>query len=394
MLNCSECSSCAACANACTRNAISMQLNSEGFYRPIIDEKKCVQCGLCEKVCPSVNIVDNPNNAPKEPQTFAAYAKDEKIRSSSSSGGIFSVLAEQILDNGGVVAGVAQLAKSHFGHIVVENKADLEKLRGSKYVLADVGLVYRDVRSYLKANRTVLFSGTPCQIAGLYAVLGKTATYANLFTVDVVCHGSPSVKVFEKYIAEIEKDKSAFVLSTSFRDKRKGWGLYSMTSSLNTIFGECFQISETVDKNKYLQVFLRNLCLNASCSTCHYAKLPRIADITLGDYWGVDRHHPDMYDDKGTSVVLINTDNGKKLFETVKDKINYRESDIRIAASCQRNITRPSIAHRKRKAFLKDLDYMNFSDLYTKYMTEPTILQKIYRLTWKQLHILKNVFFK
>ena len=152
---------------------------------------------------------------------------------------------EQIVghgDDGGVVVGVAQLDKAHFGHIVVDNKADLAKLRGSKYVQADVGLVYREIRSLLKAGRKVLFSGTPCQVAGLYAVLGNTAVSADLFTVDVVCHGTPSVKVFEKYVAEIEKDKSAFVKSTRFRDKRNGWRLFSVfkNSSRRLVYASVF----------------------------------------------------------------------------------------------------------------------------------------------------------
>ena len=158
---------------------------------------------------------------------MAAYAKDESVRLQSSSGGIFTVLAERVLDDGGVVVGVAQTAPTRFGHIVVENKADLAKLRGSKYVQADVGLVYREVRSLLKAGRKVLFSGTPCQVAGLYVVLGNAAS-ADLITVDIVCHGTPSVKVFEKYVRELEKEQSSLVISSLFRDKRKGWRLFSI----------------------------------------------------------------------------------------------------------------------------------------------------------------------
>lgn len=185
-----NCSSCAACANVCTRNAISMLLDSEGFYRPIIDAEKCIECGACERACPWNKLVVNPNIVDNSPKTIAAYAKDETVRLQSSSGGIFTILAERILDDRGIVVGVAQTESTHFRHIVVDNKADLAKLRGSKYVQADVGFVYREVRSLLKAGHKVLFSGTPCQVAGLYTVLGNTAASANLFTVDIVCHGS------------------------------------------------------------------------------------------------------------------------------------------------------------------------------------------------------------
>ncbi len=149
----------------------------------------------------------------------AAYAKDESVRLQSSGGGIFTVLAERVLDDGGVVVGIAQTAPTRFGHIVVDNKADLAKLRGSKYVQADVGLVYREVRSLLKVGRKVLFSGTPCQVAGLYAVLGNAAASADLFTVDIVCHGTPSVKVFEKYVREMEKKGDSALDGINFRDK-------------------------------------------------------------------------------------------------------------------------------------------------------------------------------
>ena len=371
-----NCSSCSACANICARGAISMRLDSEGFYRPVIDAEKCVQCGACEKVCPWTNAVSNPNLASDVPQTVAVFAKDESVRMESSSGGIFSVLAEKILDDGGVVVGVAQLSPTKFGHIVVDNKADLAKLRGSKYVQADAGLVYREVRSLLKNGKKVLFSGTPCQVAALYAVLGRAATSADLTTVDIVCHGTPSVKVFEKYIAEIEKDKSAHVLSTRFRDKRNGWRLFSMTSSLNTISGDCFQISETLREDKFMRVFLQNICLNTSCADCKYGKLPRVADITLGDYWNIAYVHPKIDDNKGTSVVLLNTEHGKALFESVTDKVVQCDSTVEKAIAGNPCIIRSSKQHPKRTEFFANLDKYTIDELIKMYCPYPSFLKK------------------
>ena len=372
-----NCSSCGACANVCGRNAISMQLDVEGFYRPVIDLEKCVECGACERICPWNKEVLNPNKSSKNPQTLAAFAKDESIRLQSSSGGIFSILAERILEHGGVVVGVAQTAPTRFGHIIVDNKADLEKLRGSKYVQADVGLVYREVRSLLKAGRKVLFSGTPCQVAGLYAVLGK-AVSADLFTVDIVCHGTPSVKVFEKYIKELEKEESAIVETSRFRDKRKGWRLFSMTSSLNTISGDCFQFSKTLREDKFMRVFLQNICLNSSCADCHYGKLPRIADITLGDYWGVSKYHPEMDDDKGTSVVLLNTEHGVDLFNSISDKINQCESKVEYAIAGNPCIVRSSTPHLKRSKFFANLDKYTLDQLIKMYCPFPSPLKRAY----------------
>lgn len=373
-----NCSSCGACANICVRGAISMMLDAGGFYRPVVDFEKCVQCGACVNVCPWENAVENPNSADVSPKTFAAFAKDEAVRLQSSSGGIFTVLAERILDNGGVVVGVAQLDKAHFGHIVVDNKADLAKLRGSKYVQADVGLVYREIRSLLKAGRKVLFSGTPCQVAGLYAVLGNTAVSADLFTVDVVCHGTPSVKVFEKYVAEIEKDKSAFVKSTRFRDKRNGWRLFSMTLSLNTVSGDCFQFSKTLREDRFMRVFLQNICLNKSCFDCHYGKLPRIADITLGDYWNIAKVHPQMDDDKGISVVLLNTAHGKALFDSVSFQMTLCDSMVEYAIAGNHCIIRSSKPHPKRADFFANLDRYSLNQLIKKYCPWPSLSKRVY----------------
>lgn len=226
----------------------------------------------------------------------AAYAKEESVRLLSSSGGIFTVLAESVLDDGGVVVGVAQTASTRFGHIVVDNKADLEKLRGSKYVQADVGLVYCEVRNLLKAGRKVLFSGTPCQVAGLYAVLGN-AVSSDLFTVDIVCHGTPSVKVFEKYVREMEKTDNSTLDSINFRDKSEGWSGYVLLHR----FRSGKSVSVHHNRSKYMRLFLSRICQNTSCDGCHYRKLPRIADITLGDSgvypgitpkWTTTREHP------------------------------------------------------------------------------------------------------
>ena len=373
-----NCSSCAACANVCARSAISMQLDAEGFYRPVIDSEKCVECGACERACPWNKPVENPNVPDVSPKTVAAYAKDESVRLQSSSGGIFTVLAERVLDDGGVVVGVAQTAPTRFGHIVVDNKADLAKLRGSKYVQADVGFVYREVRSLLKAGRKVLFSGTPCQVAGLYTVLGNAAASADLFTVDIVCHGTPSVKVFEKYVCELEKEQSALVVSSLFRDKRKGWRLFSMTSSLNTISGDCFQFSRTLREDKFMRVFLQNVCLNSSCFDCRYGKLPRVADISLGDYWNIAGVHPQMDDNKGTSVVLLNTAHGSELFDSVADKIAQCESSVDAAIAGNPCIVRSSKPHPKRAEFFANLDRYSLDQLIKKYCPFPSPLKRIY----------------
>jgi len=381
-----NCSSCAACANVCARSAISMQLDAEGFYRPVVDAEKCVECGACERACPWNKPVENPNVADVSPKTVAAYAKDESVRLQSSSGGIFTVLAERVLDDGGVVVGVAQTAPTRFGHIVVDNKADLAKLRGSKYVQADVGLVYREVRNLLKAGRKVLFSGTPCQVAGLYAVLGNAA-FADLFTVDIVCHGTPSVKVFEKYVREMEKTDNSVLDGVNFRDKSEGWSGYALLHR----FRSGKSVSVHHGRSKYLRLFLSRICQNTSCDDCHYRKLPRIADITLGDYWGISRYHPEMNDNKGTSVVLLNTEHGKALFESVADKVAQCGSKVEFAIAGNPCIVRSSKPHPKRAEFFANLDKYTLDQLIKMYCPFPSPLKRAYtrvrgvlgRVKWK-----------
>ena len=369
-----NCSSCGACANICARGAISMQLDGEGFYRPVLEANKCVQCGACEKVCPWNTAVENPNLGNVSPKTVAAYAKDESIRMESSSGGIFTVLAEKILNDGGVVVGVAQLSPTKFGHIVVDNKADLGKLRGSKYVQADTGMIYREVRSLLKTGKKVLFSGTPCQVAALYAVLGRAATSTDLTTVDIVCHGAPSVNVFEKYVRELEKNQGASFETIIFRDKCTGWSSYSL---LHRFAGENSLLVHS-SRSKYMHLFLSRICQNQSCDDCLYRKLPRIADITLGDYWNVSKYHPEMNDDKGISVVLLNTTPGKELFEFVADKVIQCESKVEYSIACNPCIVRSSTPNLKRTDFFANLDKYSLDELIKKYCPYPSLVKSLY----------------
>ena len=361
-----KCSSCGACANTCARGAITMRLDKEGFYRPVIDESICSKCGACERTCPWVKTVLNPNESTASPKTIAAYVKDEQVRLESSSGGIFSVLAERVLDDGGVVVGVAQVAPTRFEQIVVENKADLSKLRGSKYVQANPGKIYKQVRALLIDGRKVLFSGTPCQVAALYSVLGEK-NFDNLWTVDVVCHGTPSVKVFEKYVRELENRCAASVLFSCFRDKDEGWRSFSLKSFLKRDSEEKKFHSRNLYEDSFLQIFLRNICLNRSCADCHYGKLPRIADITLGDYWNVADVHPEMDDDKGTSVVLLNNGHGEELFLSIADGIVQCDSTLEKAIAGNPCMIRSSKEDFRRQDFFVDLDKFSMDDLVKKY---------------------------
>lgn len=364
-----------------------MTLDEMGFYRPNVDSEKCVGCGACERACPWTKNVMNPNGASESPKAFAAYATDETIRLASSSGGIFSVLAEKFLDDGGVVVGVAQLGKAHFGHIVVDDKADLEKLRGSKYVQADAGEIYQEVRSLLRAGRKVLFSGTPCQVAALYSVLG-TKRLENLTTVDIVCHGSPSVKVFEKYIRETESLENMQIKKCDFRNKSTGWKAYSLL----LLNGEHKKVVPH-ENSQFMRLFLNRICQNEACENCRYRKLPRIADITLGDYWNIASVHPEMDDDKGTSVVLLNTERGEKLFDEIAPKIRSCKSKLEAAIAGNPCIVRSSKPHPRRSEFFAELESKSLDELIKKFCPYPGPLKKVYHKARRVLGAVKRRLF-
>lgn len=308
-----DCCGCGACANKCPVKAISMRENEEGFLAPAIDENLCTDCGLCARACPALNVrYENTT----EPECYAAMAEDE-IRMKSSSGGIFSLLAEHIIDKGGYVCGAAFNKDWSVSHIIIDNKQDLAKLRGSKYVQSDTENCYRETKKLLDAGKEVLFSGCPCQIAGLYSFLGKK--YEKLFTVDILCHGTPSPGIWKKYLRETFPHQK--IIGINFRNKEKiGWSCSHCTFSLKD--------GNEIVSDDYTKMFHNTALMRPSCENCKHSKLPRPADITLGDWWGIDKYQSDINDNQGLSFVLLNNDKGKKIFNALnlplKQKISLK----------------------------------------------------------------------
>lgn len=308
-----DCCGCGACANKCPVKAISLRENEEGFLAPAIDENLCTDCGLCARACPALNVrYENTT----EPECYAAMAEDE-IRMKSSSGGIFSLLAEHIIDKGGYVCGAAFNKDWSVSHIIIDNKQDLAKLRGSKYVQSDTENCYRETKKLLDAGKEVLFSGCPCQIAGLYSFLGKK--YEKLFTVDILCHGTPSPGIWKKYLRETFPHQK--IIGINFRNKEKiGWSCSHCTFSLKD--------GNEIVSDDYTKMFHNTALMRPSCENCKHSKLPRPADITLGDWWGIDKYQSDINDNQGLSFVLLNNDKGKKIFNALnlplKQKISLK----------------------------------------------------------------------
>lgn len=350
-----ECCGCSACAQICPHDCISMNEDIEGFLMPKISLDKCVDCNLCEMVCPVFNSETETltdNNIPQN--VYAAYNKNEDIRMKSSSGGVFTILAEYAIKKNGVVfgAGLSDDCKSVY-HCMIENTEDISILRGSKYVQSDMCGTYKEVKNQLDSGRFVLFSGTPCQVEGLIGFLNKK--YDNLLLVDIVCHGVPSAKVWRKYLEYIE-NKYAIPEKIYFRDKTRGWEHCSFR--IDYINGD--KSLETFDYNLYSSAFLSDLFLRKTCYNCKFRKAHHKSDMTICDFWGIDEVLPEMNDNKGISAVMINSPKGEKVFEDIKCELIYKSVDF-YAVEKHNVVIKQLAMHKNRKRFFKNLDKLDFA---------------------------------
>ena len=347
-----DCCGCHACANRCPKQCITMVRDPEGFLYPQVDESQCIQCGLCEKVCPVINAV--VPDASASPAAFAAMNEENQVRLESSSGGVFSALAKTVLAENGVVFGAAWTEDfKEVHHVAVTDVADLGALRGSKYVQSTVGTCYAQAKEALDQGRQVLFSGTPCQVEGLHTFLGKP--YENLLTVDIVCHGVPSPSVWRRYLEECEKANGAPARDVQFRNKDTGWS----SSAVKVVFANGKVQSRVLSEDYFVNAFLRNACLRPSCHDCRFKKLNRVSDVTLADFWGVEAICPEMDDDKGTSLVLVHSEKGQKLLEQLPLKLC--SVDLQAALKENHCAVKSSPVHPNRDAFMKALETQSFA---------------------------------
>lgn len=297
---------------ACPKQCISFDEDSHGFRYPLVDRELCVDCGLCEKVCPMLN-----RNDVVEPKLVcAAINPSEEVRVKSSSGGLFTMLAEKTLYENGVVFGARFNDKWEVVHDYVDGSVHsklLESFRGSKYSQSIIGETFKQVRDFLISDRIVLFTGTGCQIAGLKLFLRQE--YKNLTTVEIACHGVPSPLVWREYVKKVPGDKK--FSNICFRDKRNGWNCYGL-SFIGTDGMELMY--ERASENVFMQCFLNDLCLRPSCSNCPAKAGASSADILIGDFWGIDSMHPEIFDDKGCSLVIVYTEKGQDLLKELNLK--------------------------------------------------------------------------
>lgn len=310
-----KCTGCGACINICPTIALSMQENEEGFLSPSINESLCIDCGRCEAVCPVYNPASDNS---KTPSVYAFMAPND-VRMGSASGGFFPMVAESILGRGGIVCGAAFDKHGILRHELADNKQTLQRLRSSKYAQSKTGFIYRTVKSLLKNGRQVLFSGTPCQVAGLKHFLGKN--YDNLLTADIICLGVPPQSLLQRHL--LEKGLQAPYKRIDFRSKSYPWGTHVMRVELEN--GITYE--KLYKEDPYYLAFMSAISLRKSCYDCPFCEYPRQGDITMGDFWGYEKLTGQKADAKGISIVLVNTDKGKEHFNLL-NKENCSISQI------------------------------------------------------------------
>jgi coenzyme F420-reducing hydrogenase beta subunit len=341
-----NCCGCYACYNICPKQCITMKTDNEGFCYPNINKDKCINCNLCEKVCPIINPI---KRADSKKIAYAGMNKDEQVRIKSSSGGIFSILAEYVIKNNGIVYGASFDEEFDIKHKRILYSKDLGLLRGSKYVQSSIGDVYQQVKNDLKNNKQVLFTGTPCQIEGLRSYLRKE--YVNLITMDFICHGVPSPLVWKKYLEEMKKSKQENIKNIYFRNKDIGWKVFS----LKIIFDEKIYIND-LNNDLFMKGFLQDVYLRPSCYSCKFKKINRVSDITVADFWGIENILPKMYDNKGTSLIVIHSEKGKQLFDELSKKMILNEVNLNEAIRYNLSMISSVKYNKKRNNFFVELN--------------------------------------
>lgn len=349
-----DCCGCTACASICAHDAITMKPDGLGFLYPEVDKENCVDCGLCEKVCAFNDHYDTSLNLDK-PLAYGARHKDMNEVETSRSGAAFIAISDYILEQGGVVYGAGYTDHFRVVHKRATTKEERDEFKGSKYVQSDMTGVFRQVKKDLRDGLIVLFSGTPCQTSGLNSFVGKRLR-ENLFLVDIVCHGVPSPYLWRDYIAYLEKKQGSPIVWVNFRDKQKyGWAAHRETFKFRG-----------GSKMSFTYLFYQHVAFRKSCSKCHFTNTKRPSDITIADFWGWEKTDTQINaDDKGVSLVLLNTEKGRKLFDAVKYRMNTIPANL---DDClQPNMSHPSPENNYRNQFERDYVKRGFKYVYYRY---------------------------
>lgn len=351
-----ECCGCTACASICNHEAIHMQVDEMGFKYPVVDISKCVECGLCEKVCAFQEHYDTASNF-QEPFVYAVRHKNNKEIKTSRSGAMFTALSDFIFERKGIVYGVGFADHFRVVHKRITNREDCKDLKGSKYVQSDLTDIFRSVKKDLADGFPVLFSGTPCQTSGLHSFLGKKE-WENLYLCDIVCHGVPSPKVWADYLEYVETKENRLIEKVNFRDKERGWKAHFESF--------VFQGGKKIITRTFTDLFYKHLILRPSCSSCKFTNTRRPSDITIADFLGWEKAVPGFNDDDlGCSLVFVNTPKGDQLFKHILPEIHAIQTDL--AHCMQPNLEHPSVFSPKYDSFWEDYQRKGFDFVVKKY---------------------------
>lgn len=346
-----NCCGCSTCREICPKKAITIDSNEKGFMYPRISNS-CVNCNLCEKSCPLLSKIVKRE---EKQEVFIAKRKNEKLRMLSQSGGAFSVFAEKVLHEHGIVYGVSLDTKLDAKYIRVNQTRSLQRIRGSKYVQASVGSVFQNVNKDLVSGKKVLFSGTPCHVHGLLCYLkSNRSSTDNLITVDFICHGVVSPMIYRDYIMLLERFHKRKIKHFNFRDKNFGWHGHIVTVKTN---------KSTIISEDYVKLFYSHYALRECCYQCKYSNLNRISDITIGDSWGIEKTNLEFDDNKGCSIIITNSLKGKKFFEETCNEFIYYCSEIH--DFLQHNLQKPTSRPELTDSFWED--YMNYGFEYSAF---------------------------
>lgn len=380
--NPADCCGCTACAAICGHDAISMKPDALGFLYPAVDTEKCIDCGLCEKVCAFHESYDCAENL-QEPIAYGARHKDTNEIMRSRSGAAFAAISDYILENGGVVYGAGYTGHFRVVHKRATTKEERNEFRGSKYVQSDLNGIFRQIRHDLIQGLKVLFSGTPCQTAGLISYIGKKLR-ENLFVIDIVCHGVPSPYIWRDYLASVEHKYGKQAIMVSFRDKYKfGWTDHKESVTFH---------DKTVYASAYTYLFYKHIMLRHSCGKCHFTNTKRASDITIADFWGWQNNNATFNaDDKGCNLVLINTEKGKNILNAVAQSLDCLS--VKLENCMQPNLEHPSVICPERMMFERDYIKHGFRYVNRKY-GKPQGIRRIIIILRRKARTAIRIIFK